>query len=150
MKRDKFKKMKLEVRTLEPVSHPDNCVLMLSGLQLEVPELMNLSIGEADQKKLEMEDGTIEIGLDARGIRTDDRRLRHLRTGKQAELLDYHYFKSRLSQTVVTEVQAELFDFRRRKDVPFRVKKLEFVFGNGKKVDYTDKVSVWSLNQLAS
>ena len=26
MKRDKFKKMKLDIQTLEPVSHPDNCV----------------------------------------------------------------------------------------------------------------------------
>ena len=51
---------------------------------------------------------------------------------------------------MITEVKAELIDFRLRKTIPFSVKKLEFAFGNGKKVDYTDKVSVLSLNQLAS
>lgn len=150
MKRDKFKKMRLEIQTLEPVSHPDNCVLLLNGVRMENPEPMELSIGQAHQKKSSMADGTIVIGLEARGIRTEDEKLRNLGTGKQAEILDYNYFRSRLQKTVITEVKAELLDFRLRKTVPFSVRKLEFAFGNGKKVDYTDKVSVFSLDQLAS
>lgn len=150
MKRDKFKKMKLEILTLEPVSHPDNCVLLLSGLQMENPELMELSIGQADQKKNFMQDGTMVVSLEARGIRAEDEKLRHLGTSKQAEILDYNYFRSKLSKTVITEVKAELLDFRLKNPIPFSVRKLEFVFGNGKKVGYTDKVSVLSLDQLAS
>lgn len=150
MKRDKFKKMKLVVQTLEPVSHPDNCVLLLSGLQMENPEPMELSIGQAVQKKSYMADGTIVVGLEAKGIRTEHEKLRHLGTSQQAEILDYNYFRSRLSKTVITEVKAELLDFRLRKTIPLSVRKLEFTFGNGKKVDYTNKVSVLSLDQLAS
>lgn len=149
MKRDKLKKMKLEIQTLEPVSHPDNCILMLNGVQMENPEPMELSIGQASQKKHCMDDGTIVVGLEARGIRTEDGKLRNFGTGKQAEILDYNYFRSRLSRTVITEVKAELLDFRRRKIIPFTVRKLEFAFGNGKKVDYTDRVSIFSLDQLA-
>ena len=150
MKRNKFKKMKLEIQTLEPVSHPDNCVLLLSEVKMENPEPMELSIGQAMQKKSWMPDGTILVGLEAKGIRTEDEKMRDLGTSKQAEILDYNFFRSRLPKTVVTEVKAELLDFRLRKTIPFSVKKLEFAFGNGKKVDYTDKVSVLSLNQLAS
>ncbi len=150
MKRDKFKKMKLEVQTLEPVNHPDNCVLLLSGLQMENPEPMELSVGQAAQRKRHMADGTIVVGLEAKRIRTDDEKLQHLGTSQQAEILDYNYFRSRLSKTVITEVKAELLDFRLRRTLPFLVRKLEFVFGNGKKVDYTNKVSVLSLEQLAS
>ena len=51
---------------------------------------------------------------------------------------------------MITEVKAELLDFRLRKTIPLSVRKLEFAFGNGKKVDYTNKVSVLSLDQLAS
>ena len=40
MKRDKFKKMKLDIQTLEPVSYPDNCVLLLSEVKMENPEPM--------------------------------------------------------------------------------------------------------------
>ena len=76
MKRDKFKKMKLEIQTLEPVSHPDNCVLLLSGVQMENPEQMELSIGQATQKKSCMSDGTILVGLEAKGIRTEDEKIR--------------------------------------------------------------------------
>lgn len=150
MKRDKLKKMKLEIQTLEPVSHPDNCVLLLSGLQMENPEPMEFTVGQAAQKKSHMADGTMVVGLEAKGIRTENERLRHLGTGKQAEVLDYNYFRSRLSKTVITEVNAELLDFRLKKTIPFSVKKLELSFGNGKRVDYTDKVSVLSLDQLAS
>ena len=150
MKRDKFKKMKLEVQPLEPVSHPDNCVLLLSGLQMENPETVELSIGQADQKKSYMTDGTIVVGLEAKGIRTENEKLRHLGTSQQAEILDYNYFRSRLSKTVITEVKAELLDFRMRKTIPFSIRKLEFAFRNGKKVDFTDRVSVLSLDQLAS
>lgn len=150
MKRNKFKKMKLEIQTLEPVSHPDNCVLLFSGLQMENPESMELLIRQTVQKKSPMADGTIAFGLEARGIRTEDEKLRNLGTSRQAEILDYNYFRSRLSKTVITEVKAELFDFRLRRTIPFSVRKLEFTFGNGKKVDYTNKVSVLSLDRLAS
>ena len=90
------------------------------------------------------------VELDARGMQSDDGEMKHLRTGKQAEILDYHYFKSRLVGTVVTDVKAEVFDFSRRQKIPFTVKKLEFSFANGKKVDLTDRVSVLSLDQLAA
>lgn len=38
---------------------------------------------------------------------------------------------------VITDIQAEAFDFRKNRVVPFAVKSLEFSFGNGKKVDMT-------------
>lgn len=150
MKKDKFKRMRLRIQTLEETAQPEHCVLLLTGLQMETPEAMNLSMESVVQKKIRMEDGTLSVELEGRGIRSDSQKVRQLRIGKQAELLDYHYFKSRLPVSVVTDVQAELFDFRQKRNLPFEVKKLEFHFNNGKKVDYTERVSVWSLNQLAS
>lgn len=88
-------------------------------------------------------------GDGGRGIRTDDKRWAHLKTGRQAEILDYNYFKSRMPEMVITDIQAEVFDFRKNRVVPFAVKRLEFSFGNGKKVDMTDRVSVLSLDRLA-
>ncbi len=38
---------------------------------------------------------------------------------------------------------------QKKRVVPFAVKRLEFSFGNGKKVDMTDKVSVLLLDRLA-
>lgn len=69
-----------------------------------------------------MPDGTILVGLEAKGIRTEDEKLRNLGTSKQAEILDYNFFRSRLPKTVITEVKAELLDFRLRKTIPFQLK----------------------------
>ena len=150
MKKDKFKKMRLQIQTLDTIDGIENCVLLLECVKLEWPEAVNISMESTQQSKTRQGDGTLVVELDARGIQSDDGEMKHLRTGKQAEILDYHYFKSRLTDTVVTDVKAEVFDFSRRQRIPFTVKKLEFNFANGKKVDLTDRVSVLSLDQLAA
>ena len=150
MKKDKFKRMKLQIQTLDTVEKEETCALLLDRLQMELPETVHISMESTQQSRSVQEDGTLVMELDARGIRSDDTNVKHLRTGKQAEILDYHYFKSRLAGTVVTDVKAEVFDFAQRKRIPFTVKKLEFSFANGKKVDLTDRVSVLSLGRLAA
>ena len=150
MKKDKFKRMKLQIQTLDTVEKEETCALLLDRLQMELPETVHISMESTQQSRSVQEDGTLVMELDARGIRSDDANVKHLRTGKQAEILDYHYFKSRLAGTVVTDVKAEVFDFAQRKRIPFTVKKLEFSCANGKKVDLTDRVSVLSLGRLAA
>lgn len=149
MKRNKFKKMRIQLETLESAKAGD-CALLLQGLTIKASETSTFSMDSVEQKKRNLKNGTLAVEMEANGIRTDDRRIAHLKTGKQAEILDYNYFKSRLLGMVITGIQAEVFDFRRRKAVPFVVKKLEFSFNNGKKVDMTDKLSVLSLDCLAS
>lgn len=149
MKRDKFKKMRLQLETLNPAK-ADDCTLLLQGLTMETSEMSNFSMESVEQKKRELKNGTLAVEVEAKGIRTDDKRLAHLKTGKQAEIMDYNYFKSRMPKMVITDIQAEVFDFRKNRVVPFVVKRLEFSFGNGKKVDMTGKMSVLSLDRLAS
>ena len=149
MKRDKFKKMRLQLETLKPAK-ADDCALLLQGLTMEISETSNFSMESVEQKKREQKNGILAVEMEARGIRTDDKRLAHLKTGRQAEILDYNYFKSRLPEMVITDIQAEVFDFRKNRVVPFAVKRLEFSFGNGKKIDMTDRVSVLSLDCLAA
>ncbi len=149
MKRDKFKKMRLQLETLKPVK-ADDCALLLQGLTMETAETSNFSVESVEQKKRELKNGNLAVEMEAKGIRTDDKRIAHLKVGKQAEILDYNYFKSRMPEMVITDIQAEVFDFRKSRLVPFAVKRLEFSFGNGKKVDMTGKVSVLPNNRLVS
>lgn len=149
MKRDKFKKMRLQLETLKPAK-ADDCALLLQGLTMEISETSNFSMESVEQKKREQKNGILAVEMEARGIRTDDKRLAHLKTGRQAEILDYNYFKSRMPEMVITDIQAEVFDFRKNRVVPFAVKRLEFSFGNGKKIDMTDRVSVLSMDRLAA
>ena len=148
MKRDKFKKMRFQLETLKPAKAED-CALLLKGLTMETSETSNFSMESVEQKKRELKNGILLVEMEARGIRTGDKRLAHLKIGRQAEILDYNYFKSRMPEMVITDIQAEVFDFRKSRVVPFAVKRLEFSFGNGKKVDMTDRVSVLSPDRLA-
>lgn len=150
MKKDKFKKLKLQIQTLEPVTHPDSCVLLMTGVKMETPEPVVYTMGLVEQKKKQLEDGTLLVNMEGSKIWSDHAKIRNLRTGRQAEVLDYHYFKSRFPVSVITDVQAEIFNFCQRAAIPFSIKKLEFAFNNGKKVEYTDKVSVLALDKLAS
>lgn len=149
MKRNKFKKLRLQLETLEPAK-AENCVLLLQGIAMESPMVKTLSVESVEYKERRLEGGFLEVDMEAKGIRGHDRQLCHLRTGRQAEILDYNYFRTRYPQTIVTDIQAEVFDFRQKRNIPFAVKKPELSFGNGKKVDLTDKVSVFSLDRLAS
>ena len=87
-----------------------------------------------EQKRRELKNGILAVEMEARGIRTDDKRLAHLKTGRQAEILDYNYFKSRMPEMVITDIQAEVFDFRKNAVVPFAVKRLEFLLAMGKRL----------------
>ena len=140
--------MRLQLETLKPAK-ADGCALPLKGLTMETSETSNFSMESVEQKKRELKNGILSVEMEARGIRTDDKRLAHLKTGRQAEILDYNYFKARMPEMVITDIQGEVFDFRKKRVVPFAVKRLEFSFGNGKKVDMTDRVSVLSMDRLA-
>ncbi len=103
MKRDKFKKMRLQLETLKPAKAED-CALLLQGLTMETSETSNFSMESVEQKKRELKNGILSVEMEARGIRTDDKRLAHLKTGRQAEILDYNYFKSRMPEMVITDI----------------------------------------------
>lgn len=117
---------------------------------MEMPEEMRLSPVETSHHRQRLPDGTLQADLEIRGIRSDLRSIAHLRISKQAEILDYNFFRSRLSETVVTDLQAEIVDFSTGRKLPMEVKRLELSFNNGKRVNLTDRVSVHSLNRLAA
>lgn len=151
MKKDKFKQLRFEIQTCEAVNPNVCCAMLLSGMELETPDQMRLSFAECRCREVKtMEDGTLIFKLEAKGICSDNRKMRHLRMGKQAKLLDYGYFKSRLSTMIITSLEMEIFNFRKKCPVPFTVNKLELFFGNGKRIDLADHISIFLLDKLAA
>lgn len=151
MKRDKIKKVNLTIHTQEPVKKVSDCVALFIGIMMEsASEEFLLLVGNVEQRTRYLPDRTLTMEISADRIRSDDQKLCCLRLGKQAEILDYNFFRSRFRATVVTDIQAEIFNFKDKNIIPFEVKKLELTFSNGKKLDYTGKISVMSLDRLAS
>lgn len=85
MKKDKFKKMRLQIQTLDTVRRAENCVLLLESIEMEMPEVVNIFMESTEQSRLMQEDGTLVIELAARGIRSDDGAVKH---GKKVDLTD--------------------------------------------------------------
>ncbi len=128
MKRDKFKKMRLQLETLKPAKAED-CALLLQGLTMETSETSNFSMESVERKKRELKNGILAVEMEARGIRTDDKRLAHLKTGKQAEVLDYNYCLYNGVKTLAFQAkplgQPHTSKFRKKKyrDTKLEVKK---------------------------
>ena len=66
MKRDKFKKMRLQLETLKPAK-ADGCALPLKGLTMETSETSNFSMESVEQKKRELKNGILAVEMEARG-----------------------------------------------------------------------------------
>lgn len=61
----------------------------------------------------------------------------------------YEFFQSRKSTTYVTEVYTEAYIGDNKISLPLTLTKMHLYFSNGLILDYTDRISVFALNELA-
>jgi len=61
----------------------------------------------------------------------------------------YDFFRSRRSSTYVSEVYTEAYLRDKKIPLPLTLKKMHLYFANGLVLDYTDRISVFALNELA-
>lgn len=134
LRRKGLKEIILTVEALEEGHLPEQCVLMLNSVTAEMPDPVRIRLQSGREKWMVRKNGILAGKIRARaGI----------------VRFPYGFFEKRLRATIITDIQVEIFNFRQAKNVPFTVRKLEFVFENGKKLDYTNRISVFSLNQMA-
>ena len=63
--------------------------------------------------------------------------------------LSYDFFKSCYTDTVITELDIQLTNNMTGDILPIRICALKLCFEDGKELDYSDKISVFVLNNLA-
>lgn len=69
--------------------------------------------------------------------------------GISPEDFTYNFFRSRLSSTYVTEVYTEACIGDKKISLPLTLTKMHLYFSNGLILDYTDRISVFALRELA-
>lgn len=69
--------------------------------------------------------------------------------GISPEDFTYEFFRSHKSSTYVSEVYTEAYIHDRKVPIPLTLKKMHLYFTNGLILDYTDRISVFALNELA-
>ena len=61
----------------------------------------------------------------------------------------YEFFRSQHASTYVTEVYTETLRADKKLPLPLTLKKMHLYFSNGLILDYTDRISIFALNELA-
>lgn len=69
--------------------------------------------------------------------------------GLSPEDLTYDFFRSRISSTYVSKIYTELVRNGKKVPIPLTLKKMHLYFSNGRLLDYTNRISVFLLNELA-
>lgn len=144
MNHGRMEKLHLQIQTLTTGDQPDHCVVMLEGLVLEMPVKISVSATSQKVRKKKQDDGTLLMDLEAdcswQEIDAD-------REGKASKnTTDYEYFRRQYPRAVVMAVQAEVFNYRKKEILPCTVNKLSISFKNHETMDYTDRISVTSLD----
>ena len=61
----------------------------------------------------------------------------------------YEFFRSQRDSTYVTEIYTEILHAGKKISLPLTLKKMHLYFSNGLILDYTDRISIFALNELA-
>ena len=69
--------------------------------------------------------------------------------GISPEDFSYEFFRMHRSSAYVTEVYTEAYIRGNKIPLPLTLKKMHLYFANGLVLDYTDRISVFALNELA-
>lgn len=146
MKKNKLKRVRLVMQTMEAGVKEENCVPVFTGMTIERPEPIKMNVAPKAVQKWTNFDGTVDIEI--RAGRIDIEKGGEKPAGPAG--LDYNYFCSRYSKIVVSEVEAEIFDCGGKKNTPCRIKNIELIFGNRKRIELLERTSVFELERLAS
>lgn len=73
----------------------------------------------------------------------------YLENGFRPSDLNFEFFARRLSETYLTEVYTEYCYRDTQLFVPLTLKSARLIFKNGCYLDYSDRISIFALNQLA-
>lgn len=146
MKRDKLKRVRIVLQTMDTEVKEKNCFPVFTGMTIEQPDSIRMKVAVETIQKRTNFDGTVDVEVRAGRIGIE-------KGGENAEIpaeLDYNYFRSKYSKMLIAAVEAEIFDFGAKKNIPCRIKNMEMIFGNRKKVELAERISVLELDRLAS
>lgn len=73
----------------------------------------------------------------------------YIKMGMSPKDFTYEFFRANQSSAYVTEVYTEAYIRDRKIPIPLTLKKMHLYFANGLVLDYTDRISVFALNELA-
>lgn len=141
--------IELIYESLVPVTDPDKTFLSVGTVSLCSSNELNLDFNTTSTSFVKREDSYVELytTLATFEPRTFEDEYRKL--GFTAKDLTYDFFASSFKSTYVTEVYTEYLYRHPEVYIPVTLKSIQLHFADGSFLDYSDRISIFALAELA-
>ena len=140
--------MALVYESLIPIQNPKDSFLSVGTVTMEDSELeLHLDFNETSFTT--GEDSIVTFTTTLRRFEPRTFLEEYLAAGLSPSDLTYDFFAARLHETYLTEVYTEYIFCTTEAMAPLTLKSVQLLFQDGSFLDYSDRISVFALNELA-
>ncbi len=146
---NEIKEMELVYESLIPVENPDDTFLSVGTITLSSDRDINLDFNTTYTSWMHLEDSFVEFHTLLTEFEPCTFSEEYEAMGFHASDMDYDFFASTLQDTYVTEVYTEYVVDRAKQYLPLTLKKVWLHFTDGRCLEYSDRISIFALAELA-
>ena len=146
---NQLERIELQYECLTSVDYPENTFLSVGTVTLTSAYDLHLDFNITETSWNRKNDGTIVLQTSL----TDFERLsfahEYKKLGFNSENFTYEFFADMLDRSYVTEVYTEYISLADNSYLPLTLKGMQLIFANGESLDYSDRISIFALAELA-
>lgn len=146
---NELERIELQYESLVPVPTPDNTFLSVGTVTLTSDYELNLDFNETHTSWHQRKDNFVEFKTSLTDFEPRTFEEEYLKLGLSSKELTYEYFAAMLPTSYVTEVYTEYVLLADNSYLPLTLKGMQLIFANGKSLDYSDRISIFALAELA-
>lgn len=146
---NEIKGIELVYESLIPVENPDDTFLSVGTITLSSDREINLDFNTTETSWMHLADSLVEFHTLLTEFEPRTFAEEYQAMGFHASDMNYDFFASTLQNTYVTEVYTEYVANRAKQYLPLTLKNMWLHFTDGRCLDYSDRISVFALAELA-
>lgn len=146
---NELEKIELIYESLVPIPKPDKTFLSVGTVTLLSSAEINLDFNTTGTTVVSKEDSYVELHTTLSSFEPRTFEEEYQRQGLSAKDLTYDFFASMLPSTYVTEVYTEYLYGSPEHYLPVTLKSIQLHFSDGSFLDYSDRISIFALADLA-
>ena len=144
-----LERIELQYESLIPVDIPSKTFLSVGTITLTSDYELNLDFNETRTAWHQRKDHIIEFETTLTEFEPRTFEDEYLKLGPKPNDFTYEYFADMMDKSYVTEVYTEYVSRDSNRYLPLTLKGIQLFFSNGKSLDYSDRISIFALAELA-
>lgn len=144
-----LERIELQYESLIPVDIPSKTFLSVGTITLTSDYELNLDFNETHTSWHQRKDHIIDLETTLADFEPRTFEDEYLKLGLKPSDLVYEYFANMMDKSYVTEVYTEYVSRDSNRYLPLTLKGIQLFFSNGKSLDYSDRISIFALADLA-